>query len=129
MQKYNVLAEVKELVDSDVVLEAEEVIEAYMPDDVFITLYTWQQATHETRQLLAQAVALDDRILPAFRHCVSMEHWQMALYLYMAHANAPDHICLSPVLNTAEEIITKEVEFVANARKWIEETNELLGGI
>lgn len=126
MQRYNILTEVKSLVDNAVLLEAEGIIEAYKPAGVFVTEDSWQQATSETRQLLSEVAALTDRLLPAFRHCCSIGNWRLALDLYMKFVNAPDSLCLSSVLNTPDEIKEKESTFISDAHSWIEETNELL---
>ena len=128
MNRYNILKEAKQIVSKDIFSQVEAITNQYKPDDVYVTSSTWNTARAETRELLIKVNDLQPQILAAYLHCVAVEDWETALYLYMQHTSKPDHLSLEPALYTAGEIREREASFISNAREWINETTKLLEG-
>ena len=126
MKSHNILSEVKTLADHNVLLDAEDVVERYKPEDMFILDTSWERATLETRALLLEVNRLEKSLEHAYWQAVKIREFEEALYCYQQRFTSPTLDSIDRILYDKGECVKRERDFTTNAREWIGEAQYLL---
>lgn len=96
------------------------------PEGINVTSTDWSEASSETRSLLIQVNQLEKPLEDAYLEAVESENWRRALFLYQKLIAPPFLFSLSRVLHCEKECQRHEAQYVARAKEWIVEAEELL---
>jgi len=116
-RSYNVLDEAEQIAGQFAPLK---------PENILVTDADWDCASEETKGLLIRVERLEQPLETAYHEAVRQEFWKRALLLYQALMGKPRLSSITPLLYDERECIKRETEFIAEAREWLLEANELL---
>lgn len=114
----------------DVMRQASQIARRYAlkkPEDINVTNTDWSMASPETKSLLIQVRELEKPLEDTYWQAVESENWRRALFLYQRCIHMPLLFSLSRVIHTEKECQQHEAEYIAQAKEWIAEAEELLG--
>ena len=93
------------------------------PDD--ISEGSWRVAKFETKYIYSDVKRLQKPLEETYFEAVRQRNWERALLAYQSLVGIPS-LSIDPLLYSERECQENEAEFIARAKEWIAEVEELL---
>jgi len=111
----------------DILSDTERILKRHkIPKPKSLPRQSWNELSYETKYLWNRIELLEKLVYEAYLEALEHEDWKRALELVLTSIGKPMLPSVSRVLYCEDVCRRNEAEFIAKAKEWIAEAEELL---